>query len=362
MEIGILKESRADENRLPLTPMGVSDLTHAGAKVFIEAKAGEKCGYFDADFEAAGASICYSKQEVIGRCQLVLTVGSPGAEEIQALQPNQIVACFWQLVLQKKETIELLREKKTTILGYEIMETEDRDLPILHSSSEIAGSMCASIAQYLLQNHEGGRGILLGGGAGIPPAVVLVLGAGALGSAAAHAFIGAGAQVMVLDRNPEKLGHLHRELGGRIITSVSTKQNILKGMEFANVVIGAASLAGRKTPLLITRDMLKRMRPKSIFMDLSIDLGGVSETSRPTTFSNPTYVDEGIIHYCVPNIPSNVARTATQALNNALLPHILLLAEKGYNQAMLDSAAVRNGTYIHMGTFLKPWIKEYFQI
>ncbi len=362
MEIGILRESRVDENRLPLTPMGVSDLGHVGAKVFIESKAGEKCGYADADFEEAGASICYSKQEVIGRCQLLLTVGSPSPEEIQLLLPNQIVGCFWQLVLQKKEIIEVLREKKITLLGYEIMEDDRRDLPILHAMSEIGGSMCASIAQYLLQNHEGGRGILLGGGAGIPPAVVLILGAGVLGSAAADACIGAGAQVMVLDRNPEKLGRLHRELGGRIITSISTKQNILKGMEFANVVIGAAALAGRKTPLLITRDMLKRMRPKSVFMDLSIDLGGLSETSRPTTFGNPTYIDEGVIHYCVPNIPSNVARTATQALNNALLPHILLLVERGYNQAMVDSAAVRNGTYIHMGNYLKPWIKEYFQI
>ena len=362
MEIGILRESRADENRLPLTPMGVSDLAHAGAKVFIETKAGEKCGYPDTDFEAAGGTICYSKKEVIGRCQLLLMVGSPGLEEIQALMPNQIVGCFWQLVLQKKETIALLREKKITLLGYEIMETEDHDLPILHSSSEIAGSMCASIAQYLLQNHGGGRGILLGGGAGIPPGVVLILGAGALGSAAAHACCGAGAQVMVLDRNPEKLGRLHRDLGGRIITSISTKQNILKGMEFANVVIGAASLAGRKTPLLITREMMKRMRPKSIFMDLSIDLGGVSETSRPTTFDSPTYVDENVLHYCVPNMPSNVARTATQALNNALLPHIIMLQEKGYNQAMVDSAVMRNGTYIHMGNCLKPWIKEYFQI
>jgi alanine dehydrogenase len=166
--------------------------------------------------------------------------------------------------------------------------------------------------------------------------------------------------VLILDKNPEKLRSLIRECPGRLSTSVSSKQTIEKGLQFANVVIGAVAVAGHKTPLLITRDMLKLMRPQGLFMDLSIDLGGMSETSRPTTFDSPTYVDQNIIHYCVPNIPSNVARTATQALSSAILPHILMLMEKGYNQAMVDCTAIRNGTYMHMGNYLKPWLKEYF--
>jgi alanine dehydrogenase len=361
MEIGILREIRADENRLPLTPIGVSELVHHGAKVCLETKAGDKCGYSDADFEHAGAKICYSNDEVIGRSQLILKIGSPTAEEAQKLQPDQVVGCFWQLVLQKKETIELLKQKKITALGFEIIESEAGDLPVLHTMSELAGSIVAPIAQYLLQNHEGGRGILLGGHPGIPPAVILIIGAGSLGSTAARIFAHLGAQVLVLDKSPEKLRPLHRECYGRIATSISSKRNIEKGLAFANVVLGAVAVPGHKTPILITRDMLKLMRPQGLFMDFSIDLGGMSETSRPTTFSNPTYVDQGIIHYCVPNIPSNVARTSTQALNNSLLPYILMLGEKGYNKAMVDCAEIRNGTYMHMGNFLKPWLKEYFQ-
>lgn len=360
MEIGILKELKKDENRVPLTPLGVSELSHLGAKIFVERNAGEKCGYTDEEYSSAGAQICYNASEVIGRSKIVLKISSPTLEEIKLFNTEQIIICFWQLVLQSKEAIELIRKKKLTVLGMEIIETKNGDLPVLHSMSEIAGYLSASVAQYLLQNSEGGRGILFGGGPGIPPAVVVILGAGAVGRAAARACIGLGAQVFVLDNNVEKLRNIYIEHGGRVLTSISTKKSIEKALSFANVVIGCVAIPGQKTPVLIIRDMLKNMRKNGVLLDLSIDLGGISETSRPTLLSNPTYVEENIIHYCVPNMPSNVARTATQALNNSILPYIEKIFLKGIEGAMSEVIDIKNGIYIYRGNYMKPWLVEYF--
>lgn len=362
MEIGILKEVKKDENRVPLTPLGVAELKSLGARIFVEKNAGEKCGYSDEEYASAGAQICYSSSEVVGRSQIILKISSPTIEEIKIFNPEQMIICFWQLVLQSKEAIELIRKKKLTVLGMEIIETKSGNLPVLHSMSEIAGYLSAAVAQYLLQNSEGGRGILLGGGPGIPPAVVVILGAGAVGTSAAQACIGLGAQVYMLDRNVEKLRNIFIEHGGRVLTSISTKKSIEKALSFANVVIGAVSIPGQRTPILITRDILKNMRKNGVLLDLSIDLGGISETSRPTTLSNPVYIEEGIIHYCVPNMPSNVARTATQALNNALLPYIEQIQLKGIEGAMSEIIDIRNGIYIHRGNYMKPWLVEYFPL
>ncbi len=362
MEIGILKEVKKDENRVPLTPMGVAELKNYGAKIFVEKGAGEKCGYSDEDYTSAGAQICYSAKEVIGRSQIILKISSPTLEEIKFFNPEQIIICFWQLVLQSKEVIEIIRNKKLTVLGMEIIETREGKLPILHSMSEIAGYLSAAVAQYLLQNSEGGRGVLLGGGPGIPPAVVVILGAGAVGTASARACIGLGAQVFILDKNAEKLRSIYLEHGGRVLTSISTKKSIEKALGFANVVIGAVAIPGQRTPILITREMLRNMRKNGILLDLSIDLGGISETSRPTTLSNPVYVEENIIHYCVPNMPSNVARTATQTLNNSILPYIEKICLKGIEGAMSEIIDIKNGIYIYRGNYMKPWLVEYFPI
>lgn len=362
MDIGILKEVKKDENRVPLTPMGVAELIQLGAKVFVEKGAGEKCGYSDEEYSSIGAQICYNSSEVIGRSQIILKISSPTLDEIKFFNPEQMIICFWQLVLQSKEAIEIIRKKRLTVLGMEIIETKGGNLPVLHSMSEIAGYLSAAVAQYLLQNSEGGRGILFGGGPGIPPAVVVILGAGAVGTAAARACIGLGAQVYMLDKNVEKLRNIYVEHGGRVLTSISTKKSIEKALSFANAVIGAVSIPGQRTPILITREMLRNMRKNGVLLDLSIDLGGISETSRPTTLSSPTYVEEGIIHYCVPNMPSNVARTATQALNNALLPYIEQIHLKGIEGAMSEIVDIKNGIYIHRGNYMKPWLLEYFPI
>ncbi len=362
MEIGILKEVKEGENRIPLTPVGVNELVNMGAKVLIERNAGEKCGYEDEDFSSAGAQICYSSKEVIGRSKIILKVSSPTLEEIKMFNPEQIVLCFWQLILQRKEAIEILRQKKITVLGMEIIETKDGNLPILRAMSEIAGYLSPAIAQCLLQNSEGGRGVLLAGGPGIPPAIVVILGAGALGTAAAKACAGIGAQVYVLDKNLERLRTIYQESNGKIGTSISSHKNIQKALEFANVLIGAVAIPGQRTPILIKREMLKRMRKNSVFMDFSIDLGGLSETSRPTTFSTPTYVEENVVHYCVPNAPSNLARTSTQALNNALLPYVEQILLKGIERAISDCLDIKNGVYIYKGNYMKPWLVDYFPI
>lgn len=362
MEIGILKEIKRDENRVPLTPLGVSELVQLGAKVFVEKNAGEKCGYTDEEYSSAGAQICYNASEVIGRSKIILKILSPTLEEIKLFNPEQLIICFWQLILQSKEAVEIIRKKKLTILGMEIIETKEGNLTVLHSMSEIAGHLSASIAQYLLQNNEGGRGVLLGGGPGIPPAVVVILGAGAVGAAAARACIGLGAQVFMIDKNVDKLRNIYLEYGGRVLTSISTKKSIEKALSFANVVIGCAAIPGQKAPLLIKREMLKNMRKNAVLMDLSIDLGGISETSRPTTLSNPIYVEENIIHYCVPNIPSNVARTATQALNNSILPYVENIFLKGIEGAISEVIDIKNGIYINRGNYMKPWLVEYFPL
>lgn len=362
MEIGILKEIKRDENRVPLTPLGVFELVQLGVKVFVEKNAGEKCGYTDEEYSSAGAQICYNASEVIGRSKIVLKISSPTLEEIKLFNPEQLIICFWQLILQSKEAVEIIRKKKLTVLGMEIIETKSGDLPVLHSMSEIAGYLSASIAQYLLQNSEGGRGILLGGGPGIPPAVVVILGAGAVGASAARACIGLGAQVFMIDKNVDKLRNIYLEYGGRVLTSISTKKSIEKALSFANVVIGCSAIPGQKTPLLIKREMLRNMRKNGVLMDLSIDLGGISETSRPTTLSNPIYLEENIIHYCVPNIPSNVARTATQALNNSILPYLENIVLKGIEGAISEVIDIKNGIYIHRGNYMKPWLVEYFPL
>jgi len=320
MNIGILKERQKDENRVALTPMGVAAMVRAGHSVCVETGAGNGSGFPDDAYREAGATICYNFKETLGRSQLVLKISAPTEEEVDAMQDEQIVACYWILVMAKQAVIKKLIEKRITCLGLEIIEDHSGNFPILWAMSEIGGQLSASVAQFLLQDSEGGRGVLLGGGPGIPSASVVILGGGVAGRAAARAATGLGAQVMVLDTNTETMRFLYDTFNGRVITAASTMYNIKRALTFADVVIGAASVHGERAPVLITQDMIKLMRPKSILIDMSIDHGGISETSRPTTLSSPTFEFENIIHYCVPNMSSNVPRTATHALTAALLP------------------------------------------
>lgn len=362
MNFGVLKDERQDENRVALTPMGVAALIRAGHWVCVESGAGKGSSFSDEDYSEAGATLYYSAKEVIGRSNTVLSVQPIGPDKLDLLQEEQIIACYWQLVMAKKETVQKIMSKRVTCLGFEMIEDKDGRFPVVWPMSEIAGELSASVAQYLLQDSQGGRGVLLGGGPGVPSASVVIIGGGVVGRSAARAAIGLGAQVMVMDNNTETLRWIHDHFSGRAITSISTVYNIKKAMTFADVVIGAVSLHGERTPILITADMIKLMRPRSLFMDISIDFGGISETSRPTTLTSPTYEVNNVIHYCVPNMSSGVPRTATHALTAALLPHLKTLGEKGFEESFIEVPEIHSGTYIHKGNPLKPWIREYFQL
>lgn len=362
MNIGVLKERKKDENRVSLTPAAVATLINHNHQVCVEAGAGERSGYPDELYEDLGATIVYSSQEVVKRSQLLLSISRPEEEILREVTEEQVVGCFWHFVTLREETVKRLMERKITCLGYEIMETPEGNYPILEGVSELAGTLTASIAQYLLQVSEGGRGVLLGGAPGVPPSSCVIIGGGVLGQASARAFSALGAQVMVLDKQVKVLRSLHRQYGGRITTGLSTQYNLKRALTFADVVIGAAAIHGERAPIVITREMVQTMRAKSVFIDASIDQGGISETSRPTHLSSPTYEVFDVIHYCVPNMTSNIPRTATRAITASLLPLLLQLGEAGLEQAFETVYPLKTGVYLFRGKPAKPWIAPYFHV
>lgn len=328
MNIGIPNERRPFEFRVGLSPAGVEILAQNGHKVFVEHEAGVGAGFTDADFEKSGATIVYSTEEVFGRADLVLKVSRPLQEELNWLRPGSILAGFLHLASAQQDKVEILLEKKITSIAYEQIKAPDGSLPVLRPFSQIGGAMAAQIAARLLQNNWGGKGILMGGVPGVPPAEAVVLGAGVVGSYATQTFLGMGAHVTVVDHN---LGALQR-LWDRfpcIVSLHSTKRNIERSVAYADVVVGAVLVPGQRAPILVTREMVQSMKPRSVIMDVSIDEGGCVETSRPTTHEHPVYIEEGILHYCVPNMPGAVARTATHAFVNSAMPYITEIAGNG---------------------------------
>jgi alanine dehydrogenase len=348
MNISLPRERRPDENRVGLTPAGVELLTAAGHHCFVETNAGLSVGFSDDDFARAGAHVVYSTEEVYGRAEVVVKVARPTADELPWLREGQTVLAFWHIASASPDNLETLRQKKITAIAYESIQMPDGTLPVLRSMSQIAGRMVVQVAGSLLQNDRGGRGILLGGEPGIPPAQVVILGAGVVGTNAARAFHGLGATVYVLDRDLLKLERL-TERCGHVITMVSHPFNIRKVVRFADVLVGAVLVPGQRTPLLVTREMVRTMRPRSVVIDVAIDEGGCVETARPTTHRNPTYIEEGVIHYCVPNIAGVVGRTATHALNNATWPFVQLLAGEGVDVAIKQDLVLARGVVTHAG-------------
>ncbi len=359
MNIGIPVELSGD-NRLALTPESVALLTEAGNKVFVETKAGEKIHFFDEKFEKSGAKIVFSHEEVYGRAELIVKADKLTEKEVDLIKEEQIVMAFHHLAVSSPLIIEKLIEKKATIIGYELIEDEKGQLPVLYPTSEIAGQMSIQIAAEYMKIIKGGRGIVLGGIPGVPPAVVVIIGAGTVGRNACMAAIGAGAQVIVLDKDIEKLREIERLFQKRVITSIANRKSIERAISLADVVIGAILIKGEKSPHVITKDMLKKMKKGSLIIDLSIDQGGCVETSRPTTPQSPVFKVNGITHYCIPNIPSCVAWTGTLALDNVLYPYIELLAENGLEKALQQSYALRKGVYIYRGIPIHPVLKNVF--
>ncbi|MEN8171836.1 MAG: alanine dehydrogenase [Chloroflexota bacterium] len=358
MNICIPKERRDSEYRVGLTPAGVRLLTKDGHTCFVEHESGVGSGFSDYDYQQAGATIVYSGEEVYGRADLLLKVARPTVQEFEWMQEGQIVMGFLHLAAGRLEKCETLVEKQITAIGYEIIQEDNGELPVLIPLSQLGGRMAPQIASKLSQNNFGGKGILLGGVPGVPPAEVVILGGGTAGSSAARNFLGMGASVYVLDHNLSRLRELDLEFRGRIVTIVSHSFNIEKVCRFADVLVGTVLVPGVRAPILVSREMVNSMRPRSIILDLSIDQGGCVETSRPTTHSNPTYVEEGVIHYCVPNLGGVIGRTATHALNNSSWPFVRKIAQLGLEKALADTKALQRGVYTHKGEMVHTSLQE----
>jgi alanine dehydrogenase len=326
----------------------VEILTQHGHQVYVEHEAGIGAGFDDREFETAGARLVYSPEEVFVRADLLLKVARPTLEELNWQRSNTAVAGLLHLASAREDKTQILLEKKITSIAYEQIEMPDGSLPVLRPFSQIGGKMTASIAARLLQNNWGGKGMLLGGIPGVPPAEVVILGGGVVGMCATTVFLGLGAHVTVIDRDLNVLQQVFARFPN-VVTMLSTSRNIERATAFADVVVGAVLLTGERTPILITRSMMRAMKPRSVFIDVSIDQGGCAETSRPTTHDHPTYVEEGVIHYCVPNMPGVVARTATHAFVNAALPYILQIADLGPAGAIEQNPGIEKAINTHDG-------------
>jgi alanine dehydrogenase len=348
MNIGIPKESRPFEYRVGLSPAGVEILVQNGHQVIVEHDAGVQTGFSDKDYEKVGARLVFSPEESFGRPDLVLKVARPTEHELNWLQSGATLAGFLHLASAQQDKIDTLLQKKITAIAYEQIQAPDGSLPVLRPFSQIGGAMVAQIAARLLQNNWGGKGILMGGVPGVPPAEVVILGAGMVGTYATQMFLGMGAHVTVIDQSLTSLQHLWDRYPC-IITKLSTKRNIESSVLYADVLVGAVLNSGQRAPILVTREMVRSMKPRSVIMDVSIDEGGCVETSRPTTHEHPVYIEENVLHYCVPNIPGAVARTATHAFVNSALPYILDIANKGVERAILTNPDVAFAVNTHAG-------------
>jgi alanine dehydrogenase len=349
MNIGVPRERRPFEYRVGLSPMGVNLLTAAGHRCYVETAAGLGAGFDDAAFVSAGAQIVYSPEEAFGRAELVLKAARPTMDEIELLQEGQALLGVMHMASARHEKLDALAARRVTVIAYEGIQLDDGTRPVLKPLSQIGGRMTAQIAAALLQNNRGGKGILLGGVPGVPPAEVVILGAGTVGTESARSFLAMGAHVTMLDRDLGQLQLAEARLDGRVTTLVSHPFNLERVCRFADVLVGAVLAPGERAPLLVSRALVEKMKPRSVILDLSIDEGGCVETSRPTTHDEPTFVEAGVIHYCVPNMPGVVARTATHAFLNAAWPYVRALADLGVEAALAAHPALRRGLITHQG-------------
>lgn len=344
--IGIPKEHRNFEYRVGMTPAGISILTARGHQCYVETGAGLGSGFTDAEYEQAGARIAYGQDEVFRRADLILKVQRPTREEVDWLRGDQTIMAFMLLANATENRIKTLEDKRITAIAYELIEDNRGTLPVLYPLSQMGGRMAAQIAAHFLQNDNGGKGILLGGVASVPPADVVIVGAGVVGTNAAHALIGMGARVIMLDQDLHQLQSAQERFGVQITTMVSHDFNLARVCEFADVLVGAIQVPGHRTPQIITREMVRSMRHRSVIIDMSIDQGGCVETSRPTHHDQPTFVAENVIHYCVPNVPGVVGRTATHAFLNAAWPYILQVVDDGIESSVERNPALQHGVVL----------------
>ena len=357
MIIGIPKEIKVHEYRVALTPHGAKILVEAGHQVIVQSDAGSAIGFSNQDYQDSGVSIVNSAQAIFDQADMVIKVKEPQPSECKLLNKNQILFTYLHLAADPKQT-ELLLESGSTCIAYETITDNNNRLPLLQPMSEIAGRMSIQSGAHHLEKTQGGSGVLLSGATGVNPAQVLVLGGGVVGMNATKVALGMGAQVTILNRSLSKrLTDFQQKYSSQLSVDLSNQTNIEHQLKSADLVIGAALVAGASAPKLITREMLKLMKKGSVLVDVSIDQGGCFETSKVTTHDQPTYVVDEIIHYCVGNMPGAVAQTATLALTNATLPYIVKLANEGVQQTLLDNNLM-NGLNIHQGNITHKAVAE----
>ncbi|MCB0071612.1 MAG: alanine dehydrogenase, partial [Caldilineaceae bacterium] len=353
-DFGVPKEIRARERRVGLTPSGVLSLVRHGHVVYVETNAGAGAGFGDADYRDAGAKIVYSAAEAYGRADVVVKVSRPTAAEHSLFRTGQTIFSFLYLPVASPDLLQACRERTITAVAFEMIQEADGSLPVLLPTSELTGRLAPIIAGRLLMTDRGGRGVLLSGIPGVPPAAVVIIGGGVLGVNAARAFLGLRAEVTILDRDLQRLQIVDDMLDGRVTTMLSNHHNIQRAVAWADVLVTAIQTPGQRAPIIVTREMVQRMRRGSVIMDFSINHGGCVETSRPSTLVDPVYEVDGVLHYCVPNVAANVARTGSYALNNAALPYLRAIGEHGMDAMVSRSPALVQGINIYQGKLVHP--------
>lgn len=348
MIIGVPKEIKNNENRVGMTPAGVQEMTKHGHTVYVQAGAGVNSGFSDDAYIAAGAKILPTIEDVYAIAEMIVKVKEPIASEYALVRKGQLVFTYFHFASSEPLTKAMV-ESGAVCCAYETVERKDRSLPLLVPMSEVAGRMAVQEGCYFLERPRGGKGKLMGGVPGVKPAKVFVIGAGIVGTAAARTAAGMGADVTICDISLPRLAYLTDVMPRNVKTQMSSEYNIREELKTADLVVGSVLIPGAKAPKLVTRDMLALMQPGSVLVDVAIDQGGCFETSRPTTHEEPTYYVDGILHYCVANIPGAVPYTSTLALTNATLPYALQLADKGWQKACADNEELRKGLNVVEG-------------
>ncbi|WP_018478249.1 alanine dehydrogenase [Pontibacter roseus] len=361
MIIGVPKEIKNNENRVGVTPAGVVELVRNGHSVYVQATAGEGSGFANEDYEKAGATILPSIEEVYGIAEMIIKVKEPIESEYSLIKEGQLLFTYFHFASYEPLTHAMI-ERKAICLAYETVEKPDRSLPLLVPMSEVAGRMSIQEGAKYLEKPLKGRGILLGGVPGVRPAKVMILGGGVVGTNAAKMAAGMGADVTILDTNLARLRYLDDIMPANVNTFMSNEYNVRELLPTHDLIIGAVLIPGAKAPHLITRDMLKEMRPGTVVVDVAVDQGGCIETCKPTTHENPTYIIDDVVHYCVANMPGAVPYTSTLALTNATLPYALQLANKGWQKACSDSNELKLGLNVVDGKVVYKGVAEAFNL
>ncbi len=357
MLIGVPKEMKNSEFRVGMVPAGVRTLTAAGHQVFVETAAGHGSGISDEEYVKAGADVLGTTEEVYGRAEMIVKVKEPLPREYSLIKEDQILFTYLHLAPAPELTKKLM-ESKCIAVAYETIQANDGSLPLLMPMSEVAGRLAPQVGAQYLEKVYGGRGVLLGGVPGVERGKVCIIGGGVVGANAAKIAVGLGAEVFVLDINPRRLAALDDIFGNAVTTLMANQENISRLVSVSDLVIGAVLIPGARAPALVTREMISTMRPGSVIVDVAIDQGGCIETSRPTTHQDPVFMVDGVIHYCVTNMPGVVARTSTFALTNVTLPYILEIASKGLERAVRENKSLALGVNIYKGSITCPGVAE----